>query len=268
MKVAVTGGATGIGAEACRILKDRGDSVTVFDIKQPDSNFDTLIQVDLSDSASIDRAAAEVEGPFDALLNIAGLPPRSDDTNLGYAVQVLAVNFIGLRRFRLAMLDKLSDGAAIVNFASRAGGQWRENIDQVKALLALPEDVGLEEFCTHHEVDSTRSYNLSKEAVIVWTIAQTEQLIARGLRMNSLSPGGVSSEIFEDFRQAFGTDRVDGMSQRTGRPGEPVEAAQVAVFLASPESCWIKGADIPMDGGGVSMMLSDHLKLEEFSSAL
>ncbi len=268
MRIAVTGAATGIGAEASRILSDRGDTVVAFDIKEPGENFDVFHQIDLSDPASIERVAAEVDGSFDALLNIAGVPPRADDTQLGNAVQVLAVNFMGLRQFTLAMLENLNEGAAIVNIASRAGGQWRENLDQVKALMALSEDVSLENFCTHNEVDSTRSYNLSKEAVIVWTLAQTESLIAKGLRMNTLSPGGVSSDILEDFRQAFGSDRVDSMSQRTGRPGMPVEAAQVAVFLASPESKWIKGSDIPMDGGGISMMLSDHLKLEEFRTIL
>jgi NAD(P)-dependent dehydrogenase (short-subunit alcohol dehydrogenase family) len=268
MKIVVTGAATGIGAETCRLLKERGDEVYAFDIKEPEKNFDFFHQIDLSDSKAIDDVVAKLDGSYDAILNIAGVPPQPGDSPLGNAVKVLAVNFVGLRHFTLGMLSTLNEGGAVVNVASRAGSQWRENIDQVKALLALSEDVGLEDFCAHHEIDYVRSYNLSKEAVIVWTMAQTELLLAKGLRMNTLSPGGVSTNIFEDFRQAFGTDRVDGVTKRIGRPGLPTEAAQAAIFLASPESSWIRGADIPMDGGGLALMTSDMLKLGEFSSQI
>lgn len=262
MRVAITGAATGIGAETCKILKARGDEIVAFDIKPPEHDVDAFHQIDLSDMDAIAEVAASVDGPFDALLNIAGLPPDGDNAAL-----ILAVNVWGLRKFTLEMIDKLSEDASIVNMASAAGGQWRANIDQVKAFLALTEDVGIEEFCRHHEIDATRAYNLSKEAVIVWTMAQTEQLIARGLRMNSVSPGGIATGIFQNFREAFG-ERVDVVTARTGRPGNPNEVAELAVFLASPESHWIKGTDVPINGGGPAMMISDQLGLEEISSKM
>ena len=253
MRVALTGAATGIGAEVAAKLKARGDHVTAFDIAEP-AGVDHWIKVDLSDPKSIATALSQAEGPFDALINNAGLPPRE-----GLAELVLQVNFFGLRSFMEGMLDKLSQGAAIVNTASRAGAMWRDNLDQVKALMALvPAD--LPAFLETQNIDATRAYNLSKEAVIVLTMAQTEAMIARGFRMNSVSPAAVSTDILADFTAAFG-DKVVQNIARVGRPGNADEIADVIVFLASSQSGWIKGQDLVIDGGMSALATRDALDL-------
>lgn len=253
MRIALTGGATGIGAEVVVRLKADGHEVTAFDISQP-QGVDRWVQTDLSDPASIDRALQAVDGPFDALLNNAGLPPRD-----GLEALILQVNFFGMRRFMNGMLDKLAPGAAIVNTASRAGAFWRDNIEQVKALMAL-DPADLDSFIAAQEIDPVRAYNLSKEAVIVLTMAETEALIARDLRVNSVSPAAVSTGILQDFAAAFG-EKVAKNVARAGRPGHPAEVADVIVFLASPDSRWIKGQDITIDGGMSAMVASDLLAL-------
>ena len=48
---------------------------------------------------------------------------------------------------------------------------------------------------------------------------------------------------------------------RIGRPGTPEEVAEVICFLASPQSNWLKGIDIPIDGGLAAMSLSDGLEM-------
>jgi len=255
MRVALTGGATGIGAQVAARLKARGHEVTAFDIAEPRSHIDRWVQTDLSDPASITAAVAAADGPYDALINNAGLPPRE-----GLAERVLNVNFIGFRSFLTGMLDKLAPGAAIVNTASRAGAFWRDNIDEVKALMALESPDGLADFIAARGIDHVRAYNLSKEAVIVLTIAETEALFARGLRMNTVSPAAVSTGILDDFVTAFG-ERVAKNIARAGRPGQPDEVADVILFLASPESRWLKGIDIPVDGGMGAMAVSDILGL-------
>ncbi|MGH8675266.1 MAG: coniferyl-alcohol dehydrogenase [Burkholderiales bacterium] len=261
LRVAITGSATGIGAETARILKLRGAHITAFDIIEPSANADRFIRVDLADPASIDAAAAVVEGPFDALLNIAGVPPRP-----GREANVLAVNWIGMRRFARAMVDKLASGASIVNMGSRAGGRWSENIEQVKACLALPDDADAAAFCRDHVIDATRAYNLSKEAVIVWTMMQTVALIPRALRVNSISPGAVATGILDDFIAAFG-EQTTRYFARVGRPGKPEEIAEVAAFLASPQSGWIKGVDLVVEGGMLACLTSEALGLSPSPSA-
>ena len=94
-------------------------------------------------------------------------------------------------------------------------------------------------FVADRNIDATRAYNLSKEAVIVMTMARTEEMIGRGFRMNSVSPAAVSTGILDDFVAAFGPKVAKNIT-RAGRPGLPEEVADVILFLISPESNWIK----------------------------
>ncbi|MEH6579673.1 MAG: coniferyl-alcohol dehydrogenase [Amphritea sp.] len=255
MKIAVTGGATGIGRELVGLYKKQGASVTVFDILEPDYAVDQYIAMNLASPESIERAVAQAEGPFDALCNVAGLPPREGNGPLG-----LRVNFLGTRQFTQAMLNKLSDGAAIVNVASKAGAMWRQNSDQVKQLMALPAEADSEAFCEQNKIDDTRAYNLSKEAVIVWTMAECEALLAKGIRMNTVSPAAVETGILKEFKAAFG-EATQRNINRVGRAGSPEEIAEVVLFLASAQSNWLKGIDICVDGGMGACNITDALEL-------
>lgn len=254
MHVALTGGASGIGAEVLRKLAAAGHAVTVFDRREPAATAHAWIETDLGDPARIDAAATAAPGPFDALINNAGLPPRP-----GNAEAILRVNYFGVQHFTNALCDRLAPGGAIVNTASRAGAQWRDNLEVVKALIALDPD-NLPAFLDTHQIDATRAYNLSKEALIASALAQTGPLLARGLRINCVSPAAVSTAILQDFETAFGA-RVAKNIARTGRPGQPDEIADVILFLASPASGWIKGQDIVVDGGMTAMAMSEALAL-------
>jgi len=255
MRVALTGGATGIGAAVAARLTSAGAHVVAFDLHEPQGNVAQWIATDLGDPASISKAVAHAEGPFDALINNAGLPPRP-----GLQQTILSVNFLGLVQITNAMIPALTKGGAVVNTASRAGAAWRENIDQVKALITLRDPSGLGRFVDAHDIDHIRAYNLSKEAVIVWSMAQTERLIALDLRMNSVSPAAVSTGILDDFETAFG-ERMARNVARVGRPGLPEEVADLIVFLASPESRWLKGNDFIIDGGMSALAVVDQLGL-------
>lgn len=256
MKVALTGGATGIGASVAARLKQQGATVFAFDINEPVENVDRWIEVDLGDPVSISNAVQTVDSGFDALINNAGLPPRE-----GLSELILRVNYFGLKHFSTAMLDKLQPGASIVNTASRAGAMWRDNIEQVKALMALEGDSELSGFVARNGIDHVRAYNLSKEAVIVLTMSETERLLKRKIRVNSVSPAAVSTGILDDFKKAFG-DRATQAIARAGRPGTTDEIAEVIAFLASPQSGWIKGQDITIDGGMSAMAVAGALGLD------
>ena len=254
MKIALTGAATGIGAATAAKLKALGHEVTAFDISEP-AGVDRWVTVDMSDLASISRALSQADGPYDVLINNAGLPPRD-----GWAEKILNVNFIGLRAFLDGMLDKLAPDASIVSTASRAGAQWRENIDDVRALMALETPDQIPAFVANREMNPTRAYNLSKEAVIAMTIGRTEEMIARGFRMTCVSPAAVDTAILDDFVTAFGDRARQGMA-RAGRAGNPDEIADLIVFLASPQSAWLKGQDITIDGGISAMVMADAMGL-------
>ena len=250
--MAITGAAAGIGAACVARLKAQGHRITAFDIIEPEG-VDDWIKVDMSDMADIAGAAAQLDGPIDALINNAGLPPKDDN-----AWDVLAVNVFGLRAMCEALLPKLADGASIVSTASRAGQDWRANLDEVKALLALDGPKGLAAFIEARGIDPLRAYCLSKEAVIVWNTLNAEGWQAKGLRGNTVSPSAVETRILGDFMVALG-ERARVSVARAGRAGTPKEIAALICFLASHESGWIKGQDIVIDGGMSAMAMADSL---------
>lgn len=255
MRIALTGGATGIGAALVQKLHDAGHQVVVFDLSKPSGPADEWIKLDLNDPISIQQAITQCDGSFDALINNAGLPPRE-----GLKEKILRVNFCGFRSFLEGMEDKLAPTASIVNTASRAGAMWQQNIEQVKELMASDWS-DIPALMERFEIDDTRAYNLSKEAVIAYGISQTERLLKKGVRVNSVSPAAVSTGILDDFTKAFGPKVVKNIA-RVGRPGHPEEVADIIMFLASPQSGWVKGQDITIDGGMSALAITDMMGLK------
>ena len=160
MRVALTGGSSGIGAAVAARLKRDGHHVTAFDFNEPKENIDAWIELDLSDANSIVAATEKVKDQsFDVLINNAGLPPREGNAEL-----VLQVNYFGLKAFMDLMLDRIVPGGAIVNTASRAGSMWRDNIEQVKALMALGSGEGLAELRSAGAVRVPEVYDVGADA--------------------------------------------------------------------------------------------------------
>ena len=255
--IAVTGVATGIGAALAAQLLAAGARVTGFDIAPPAKAGFTCHCIDLGDLGSIAAAVANVEGPFDGLCNNAGLSPKP-----GREAVILTVNFFAQRSFTKAMLPQLGAGASIVNMASRAGARWRDNIEQVKRLFAVDPAKDLATFIRDEGIDHVRAYNLSKEAMIVWTLAETEAMTGRDMRINALCPGAVATGLLDDFAAAFGEQMARNVA-RAGRPGKPEEIAAIAAFLLSPQSTWLRGAEISPDGGMGAFAVSDALALAD-----
>lgn len=253
---AVTGVSSGIGAQLAHILKTQGHRVVGFDIQKTAENVDRFISLDLNEATHIEQAAATVDEPLDGLCNNAGLPPRT-----GLEEAILQVNFLGTRAFTELMVPHLRKEASIVNMASRAGHGWKSGLEQVKRLANLTDRAELAEFIEKEQIDATRCYNLTKEAMILWTVAETEAMLARDIRINSLSPGGIATGILGDFQKAFGAQMAKNVA-RAGRPGAACEVADIAAFLLSPASNWIKGADIAIDGGMGAFNMSDAMGLD------
>lgn len=241
----VTGVARGVGAATALKLIEAGHQVVGVDRDAPeqDPGLESFHKVDLNDIKALDTAIDSLTGQFDGLCNIAGLPPRE-----GLEATILRVNFLAVRELTGRVRPRLNPGASIVNLASRAGQAWQANIEQVKRLSELNLDSDVEAFIRSEKINSTRAYNLSKEALIAWTLAQTEPMLNQGFRVNSLSPGAVSTTILDDFNRAFG-EKVARNVQRAGRAGKPEEAADAVVYMLSQQSTWLKGTDLVLDGG-------------------
>lgn len=243
-KIVVTGAASGIGAESAKEMKKQGAVVIGVDLNQPQENVDLFVKADLTDPVSIETAVNEIPDSIDAVCNIAGLPPTKD------RVMVLKVNFLGLRHFTELMINKLNDNSSIVNMASLAGFEWPEAKDQIKALLSLRDFDEVEDFCDKIGItnEGGRPYFFSKEALIVWTMMNRWTWRSRGIRINSISPGPVETPILPDFLETLG-ERAQEDMRIMDRPGRPQDIAPLVAFLCGDGSQWIRGANIPCDGG-------------------
>lgn len=259
--VLMTGAATGIGRSCALKLHKQGVRICALDIVEPDYPVDSYCKLDLSQADSIDNAIefARKQAPFDALLNIAGVPPRPE-----LQPKILMINWLGQVQLTKGVLNRIRAGGAIVNMASKAGAKWQDNIDEVRRLMSVDLPEQLDEFIIATGIDATRAYNLSKEAIIVWTLSSAQRLKEKSIRMNSVSPAAVETAILGDFKTAFGA-RVEKNLALVGRPGQPDEIADVTLFLASPGSNWIHGVDVSVDGGMGAMLQSEALGLDAFS---
>lgn len=255
MRVLITGAARGIGAETAALLRAGGAHVTALDLQDPGAGADDWIAVDLAEDGAAARALTRTEGRFDAAVLSAGIPPRP-----GNASAVLAVNWMGFAATAEALLPRMAPGGALVGLASKAGARWRQNLAQLRRLMALTGTGALPGFVAAEAIDPVRAYDLSKEAVIAWTRAGTRRLQALGLRANCVSPAAVDTAILPDFEAAFG-DRAARGTALMGRAGTAREVAEVVAFLAGPASGWIKGVDLPVDGGLAAMLEAEALDL-------
>ena len=257
MKVVITGGSSGMGRECCNLLSGIADEIVIIDIMEPNIKDVTWIKADFTDVDTLHELEHELVGNFDVLINSAGLPPRESKE-----LDILLVNFMALRKVSEIIIPKMNPGSSIVNLASKAGSNWKENLPQIKRLIPIANLSDLASFCKREELNHVRAYDLSKEAVIVWTIASCEGLKQKDIRINSVSPAAIETRILDDFISAFG-ERAAQMINRIGRPGTPQEVAEVIMFLISNKSNWITGIDLPVDGGTSAVVNCIQLDLSQ-----
>ncbi|MFF0949273.1 SDR family oxidoreductase [Rhizobium leguminosarum] len=239
-KVAViTGGGSGIGLASAKLFAQEGATIVIVG-----RNRDALdkaaaeiggsaaaIVADVADLDALDALYAEVGkrfGRIDVIFANAGvnnLAPFEAVTVEDFDTQFNA-NVRGLFFTVQKALPLLSDGASVILNASVAHGKGTPM----------------------HSV-----YAATKAAVRSFARSWTTDLKHRKIRVNSLSPGLVETPIFGKLgvpAEAIKEGLPAMLAQMPmGRVGRPEEAATVALFLASADSSFVTGIDLPVDGG-------------------
>lgn len=242
LRCVVTGTASGIGDAVARSLVERGAHVVSLDVKDPSADVAEHHTVDLGDRSTIDTFVDRLQGSYDVLANVAGIPGTFPGE------QVLRVNFLGLRHLTEAMLPKLNSGGSIVNVSSVAGSGWPVRLAGLTELMQTTSfEEGLAWFEAHPQEGNT--YNFSKEAVTVYTMWRCIELRRQGLRINAVLPSATETPILVDFEASMGKEIIDDLKTLIGRHATPADIAPAVVFLASPESGWLNGSSITTDGG-------------------
>ncbi|QFS90352.1 3-alpha-hydroxysteroid dehydrogenase/carbonyl reductase [Mycobacterium sp. THAF192] len=238
----VTGAASGIGHAVAEQLLAAGALVTSLDRNQPSAAVTRHIEVDLANPRSIDAALEVLEGPYDGLMNIAGIPGTAP------ADTVVAVNSLAVRQLTEAFFERLVPGGSITVVSSTAGIGWPERLESIRDLLATETfEEGAAWFKSNPQVGN--AYNFSKEVTTVYTQSMGLALAQMGFRINAVLPGPVETPILADFEESMGRETLDGVKDLLGRHAEPEDVASVVVFLASDAARWVNGQALAVDGG-------------------
>lgn len=238
----VTGAASGIGDAVARQLIDAGAEVHSLDRNEPAAAVTGHIKVDLASPDSIDEALARLDGFYDALINVAGVPGTAP------ADVVFAVNTLAPRHLTESFLDRLNPGGSVVIVSSTAGWAWAERLPQIMEVLATDTYADGARWFAEHPQEGN-AYNFSKECTTVYTMTMGMALNEMGFRINAILPGPVDTPILGDFEESMGKDNLDAVKELLGRHATPEDIAGATVFLVSDAARWINGHPLIVDGG-------------------
>jgi NAD(P)-dependent dehydrogenase (short-subunit alcohol dehydrogenase family) len=248
-RAVVTGCGSGIGAEVARQLTELGAEVVGLDLRRPALQLKEFHELDLSDPVSIDRAVAAIDGPVDALFNVAGV-----SSGIGDPLRVVTINFLGTRHFTESLIPLMPTDSAIANVSSLAASAYRENAVVTAGLLNTATTAEGIEWCERNPqpVNDGGGYRLAKEAIILYGMANVAKLGAKGIRINCTGPGVTDTPILDQLRSAYGQEFLDSFQAPLGRVAGPAEQASVLIFLNSAAASYITGQVIWVDGGSAA----------------
>src|ERR1700739_4556491 len=252
----VTGAASGIGQAVAQQLLAGGAEGYALDRNAPTAAVTRHIEVDLSNPRSIDAAVEQLDGQFDGLMNVAGVPGTAP------ADVVLAVNTLAVRALAEPMFDRLRPGGTVTIVSSTAGFGWPARLDVIRELLATAtfED-GVAWFKAHPQQGN--AYNFSKEVTTVYAMSKGLTAAQTGFRINAVLPGPVQTPILADFEDTMGKDTLDGLNALLRRHAPPADIAGAIVFLASDAARWINGHALVVDGGATGAVLAGVIPAPE-----
>jgi len=238
----VTGAASGIGHAVAERLLAAGAEVISLDRNAPTAAVSRHIEVDLANPRSIDAAVEQLDGEFDGLMNIAGIPGTAP------AELVVAVNSLAVRHLTESLFSLLKPGGSVTIVSSTAGFGWPQRLDTIRDLLATDTfEEGAAWFKANPQQGN--AYNFSKEVSTVYTLSMGLALAEMGFRINAVLPGPVQTPILADFEESMGKDTLDGLKNLLGRHADPDDIAEVVLFLGSDDARWVNGQAIAVDGG-------------------
>lgn len=257
----VTGAASGLGREVARLLADGGARVIGFDVAPVEADGVEGVRVDVGDPASIDAAVETLPPRVHVLCNVAGIPQTKPP------LDVLKVNFLGLRHLSEALAPRMADDGRIVNVASTAGNGWPDHRAMLETILDTPDfDAGLE-VGGPHATAADDPYMFSKELVQLYTLRRSHTLHREcGVRMSCVSPGEMATPMMDEFRKAVDPALLEAVAKAStlGRMASPDEVAPALVFLASDAATFCCGAIVDVDGGWTAVQLTDQVDYSLF----
>jgi 3-oxoacyl-[acyl-carrier protein] reductase len=233
----VTGGSRGIGAAIAKRLAADGAIVAITYARDAGAASDVVKAIErdggkaiaiLADAADAKAVTAAVEktvatfGRLDVLVNNAGtaIPKPFEDATLEEMNRVIDINIRGVYVATQAALKHMQSGGRIISIGSAVG-------ERVAAPGLVP-------------------YAGTKGAVKMFTQALAREIGSRGITVNNVQPGPIDTEL----NPASGDWAVPQKAATAlDRYGRVDEIAAMVAFVAGPESSYITGANLTVDGG-------------------
>ncbi len=233
----VTGGSRGIGAAIAKRLAADGANVAITYTKGADAAASVVkeiesagrkaiaIQADATDVGAVEAAVEKTVttfGRLDVLVNNAGtaIPKTFEETTLEEMDRMLDVNVRGVFIATQAALKHMKSGGRIIMIGSAVG-------ERVLTPGLVP-------------------YSATKGAVKIFTQALSREVGSRGITVNNVQPGPIDT----DLNPAAGDWAVPQKAATAlDRYGHVDEIAAMVAFVAGPESSYITGANLTVDGG-------------------
>lgn len=214
----------------------------------------TAERVDVSDAGSVGALAqrAAAMGRVTHVAHTAGLSPVQASVEA-----ILRVDLMGVALALDAFGGVVAAGGAGVVIASMAGHMAGALPPEMEAALALtpPADLLALPFLAPGAVpDPGAAYTIAKRANALRVQAAARAWGARGARVNSISPGVISTSMGQAELGGPSGEQMRGMiaMSATGRVGTPDDIADAAAFLLGPQASFITGTDLLVDGGVIA----------------
>ena len=236
----VTGGSRGIGAAIAKRLASDGASVAITYAKDASAASAVVKAIELGggkaiaiqpDAANVEAVKGAVEkavatfGRLDVLVNNAGtaIPKTFEETTLEEMDRLININVRGVFVTTQAALKHMNDSGRIINIGSCVG--------------------------EHVQVAGLVPYSAAKGAVKIFTQGLSREVGSRRITVNNVQPGPIDT----DLNPASGDWAVEQKAATAlNRYGSVEEVAALVAFVAGPESSYITGANLTVDGGMIA----------------
>ena len=257
--VVLTGGSSGMGEAAARLLGELGAAVHIADIAAPAAACASYTPLDLADPASISAATAALRdiGPIDFLLPVAGIPPHTHGP-LG----CMLVNYAGTRQFTEELLPKLRDGGSIGLIASVAARYWQQHLEENLQIVALPDFAAVKAFYEANPEALRDGYSPSKELLFVWVQQVAPHLAQeRGIRINCTAPCPVDTAFMASAITRMPAGFMESYPfPLMGRMPTAEEQAWSLLLLCSPLNATVTGTMLYTDQGYAGGLVTGALQ--------